>query len=564
MQRGTKGVVIGGVCAVLVGGAAYGGYQMYTGMSGEPTVHSASEPKVETGPLTATEVRTTATAFLSAWSAGDAVKAAGMTDDASEASTQLAAFRTDFHTTSLTVTRTPSATTGTTTGTATATPSTGTTTGAPATQVPFSVRAAFSYAGQSSAWNYTSTLTVVRDTITGKPVVKWAPSVLYPTLTQGQSLEAAPDGAPPMAVVDRRGKTLTGAAYPSLAGILDQLRTRYGTKMHGTPNMAIRVKTTGGTAGTVLHALSQGKAGDPLPTTIDSAIQAEAEQAVKTQGPDASVVAVQPSTGDILAVADNPASGYNKAMLGQYASGSTFKVITASTLLSTGNYTPNTPLSCPKTITYGGRTFHNVEGESFASATTVGADFAASCNTAFISTASVLPDGAVENEARDVFGLGLTWNTGVASWDGKIPAGSGSLKASTYIGQGEVQVNPLNMASVAATAKSGIFRQPVIVPVSVDHRQIAVAPRQLSALVDQELQSMMVRTARYGTAAPTISGLSGDVGAKTGTAEVDGQTLPNSWFIAYRGDVAAAAIVPKSGDGYKFAGKIVTAILAAS
>jgi Penicillin binding protein transpeptidase domain len=584
MQRGTKGAVIGGVCAVVVGAAAYGGYHMYNGMSADPIGHSSAAPKVKTGPLSPTEVHSASAAFLSAWSSGNAVKAAGLTDNVAEASTQLAAFKSAFHATSVTLTpgqpTTATAASGTgsdgtagsnaTAGSGTASTANGTSaagssgTGAAATEVPFTVKAAFSYAGQSTAWTYRSALTVVRDTVSGNPVVKWTPSVVYPTLTQGETLQAAVTSAPPTKVVDRRGKTLTGADYPSLSGIISQLRTRYGTKLHGTPGMAIRVKTAAGKPGPVLHALSQGKAGDPLPTTIDASIQAEAEQAVKTEGPDASVVAVQPSTGDILAVADNPATGYNKAMLGQYASGSTFKVITASTLLSTGKYTANSPLACPKTITYGGRTFHNVEGENFSNATTVASDFAASCNTAFISTAAVLPDGAVENEAHDVFGLGLTWSTGVASWDGKVPAGSGSLKASTYIGQGEVQVNPLNMASVAATAKSGVFRQPVIVPVSVDHRSIAVAPRQLSATVDSELRSMMVRTARYGTAAPTISGLSGDVGAKTGTAEVDGQTKPNSWFIAYRDDVAAAAIVPNTGEGYKYAGKIVTAILQAS
>ena len=55
MQRGTKGVVIG-VCAVLIGGAAYGGYHVYTNISGDPMAHSASVPKVPSGPLTSTEV----------------------------------------------------------------------------------------------------------------------------------------------------------------------------------------------------------------------------------------------------------------------------------------------------------------------------------------------------------------------------------------------------------------------------------------------------------------------------------------------------------------------------
>ncbi|PWI46011.1 penicillin-binding transpeptidase domain-containing protein [Streptomyces sp. ICBB 8177] len=554
MQRGTKSAVIGGLIAVVVGGVAYGGYDLYHGGLTGHDGADGSDGKVATGPLSATEVDSAANGFLTAWAAGDTAKAAALTDDPSQASAALGSFRTNLHATALTLT--PQQTQ--------AAPSTGPGTAAAPTRVPFSAKATFDYAGQQSSWAYDSALTVVRDTTTGKPVVKWAPSVVSPRLAAGQSLEAAPTGAPPLTAVDRTGKPLSATAYPSLSGILQQLAARYGTKVHGTPGMAVRVREANGTAGPVLHTLSQGKAGSPLPTTIDSRLQAEAEKAIKTEGPDASFVAVQPSTGDILAVADNPAYGYDKAMLGQYASGSTFKVITASTLLSTGKYTPTSKLACPKTITYGGRSFHNVEGEDFANATTVATDFAASCNTAFISTASVLPDGAVENEAKDVFGLGLTWNTGVSSWDGKVPAGTGSLKASTYIGQGEVQVNPLNMASVAATAKTGVFHQPVIVPDSVDHRQLAQAPRQLGSTVSAEIRSMMVLTAREGTAEPTIGSLSGDVGAKTGTAEVDGQTKPNSWFIAYRGDVAAAAVVPNTGEGYKYAGKIVTAVLSVS
>ncbi|MEU6174295.1 penicillin-binding transpeptidase domain-containing protein [Streptantibioticus parmotrematis] len=559
MQRGTRSAVIGGLIAVVVGGVAYGGYDLY---HGGLTGHDGSDNKVATGPLSATEVGSAANGFLTAWAAGDTAKAAALTDNPSQASAALSSFRTNLHATALTLTpkQAQGGSTAPQSGAGTGA-STGTGTGAVSDSVPFSAKATFAYAGQQSSWAYDSALTVVRDTTTGKPVVKWAPSVVNPRLAAGQSLEAAPTGAAPMTAVDRTGKPLSATAFPSLSGILQQLAARYGTKVHGTPGMAVRVREANGTAGPVLHTLSQGKAGSPLPTTIDSRLQAEAEKAIKTEGPDASFVAVQPSTGDILAVADNPAYGYDKAMLGQYASGSTFKVITASTLLSTGKYTPTSKLACPKTITYGGRSFHNVEGENFANATTVATDFAASCNTAFISTANVLPDGAVESEAKDVFGLGLTWNTGVSSWDGKVPAGSGSLKASTYIGQGEVQVNPLNMASVAATAKSGVFRQPVIVPDSIDHRQLAQAPRQLGSTVSAEIRSMMVLTAREGTAEPTIGSLSGDVGAKTGTAEVDGQTKPNSWFVAYRGDVAAAAVVPNTGEGYKYAGKIVTAVL---
>jgi hypothetical protein len=49
--------------------------------------------------------------------------------------------------------------------------------------------------------------------------------------------------------------------------------------------------------------------------------------------------------------------------------------------------------------------------------------------------------------------------------------------------------------------------------------------------------------------------MSGDAGAKTATAEVDGRQKPNNWFIPYPYDMAVAAVVPSSGEGYKFAGR---------
>ena len=54
----------------------------------------------------------------------------------------------------------------------------------------------------------------------------------------------------------------------------------------------------------------------------------------------------------------------------------------------------------------------------------------------------------------------------------------------------------------------------------------------------------MKLTATSGTAAEAMAGVSGDIGAKTGSAEVDGQKKPNAWFTAYRDDLAAAAVVP--------------------
>jgi cell division protein FtsI/penicillin-binding protein 2 len=58
-----------------------------------------------------------------------------------------------------------------------------------------------------------------------------------------------------------------------------------------------------------------------------------------------------------------------------------------------------------------------------------------------------------------------------------------------------------------------------------------------------------------------MAGLRGDIGAKTGSAEVDSQSKSNSWFTGYRGDVAAAAMAQDAGHGIDAAGPIVASVL---
>ena len=60
-----------------------------------------------------------------------------------------------------------------------------------------------------------------------------------------------------------------------------------------------------------------------------------------------------------------------------------------------------------------------------------------------------------------------------------------------------------------------------------------------------------------------MAGVSGDIGAKTGSAEVDGQKKPNAWFTAYRDDLAAAAVVPASGHGGSTRARSSAAVLTA-
>ncbi|WP_127356350.1 penicillin-binding transpeptidase domain-containing protein [Actinacidiphila soli] len=537
MRRGVKTGIVGGVLAAMVGTAGYGAFNLYEGLAG-----SNSPAPIQTGPVTADEVRTTAKEFLAAWAKGDDTAAAALTNDATTADTALTDYKDKTHVATVKLTA------GTAAG----------------DEVPFKVKATLSYKGKRSTWTYDSSLTVTRGLTTGRALVDWKASVVHPKLTTGEYLETGVAGAPPVDVLDRNGKTMDAADYPSLGAVFGQLRDRYGAQLGGTPGVETWINTNdGGDAGETLHVLSKGKGGK-LRTTLDAGIQAAAEKAVKNRA-SSSVVALQASTGKILAVANNPGTGFNTALQGKLAPGSTFKIVTAATLLEKGLASPNEPLACPAQANYNqGQLFHNVEHESNMAATFAG-DFASSCNTAFISLTGKIDDSALTTEARDVFGIGPEWNTGVSTFDGSVPGGSGDEKAAEMIGQGQIEMDPLNMASIAATARTGYFHQPVIVDPKLIDGTIAKASRSLKPVAAQQLRSMMRLTAQSGTAAQAMRGVYGTyVGAKTGSAEVGGQDKPNGWFTAYRDDVAAAGVVQQGGHGGDSAGPIVASVLKAS
>jgi len=238
------------------------------------------------------------------------------------------------------------------------------------------------------------------------------------------------------------------------------------------------------------------------------------------------------------------------------------KIVTAALLMDKGLTSPEKQHPCPKYMKVAGWKFHNDQMSEIPHGT-FAQSFAASCNNAFIGEAKNLNNDDLTVEARDVFGIGLNWQTGIPTFDGIVPVQDGAQMGASLIGQGGVRMNPLNVASLAATAQSGVFRQPYLVSPDVDHRKLATAARKMKPKTAAGLKSLMRTTAVAGTAVKPMAGLSGDIGAKTGSAEVDNQKKPNAWFTAYRNDMAAAALVPASGHGGDNAGPVVRALLSA-
>ncbi|MFD4586119.1 penicillin-binding transpeptidase domain-containing protein [Streptomyces sp. NPDC058434] len=538
MRSGAKIAVVGGVFVLFAGGVGYGAHNVLSGDDGGTESTSGAVTK-KSGPPSAEEIRTTAEDFLAAWASGKAPVAAQLTNDAAEAEPTLAAFRDGARVSGVTMKQ-----------------------GAPVgAKVPFTVSATVSYEGASKPWTYSSELTVVRGLTTGRPLVDWAPSVVHPQLDEQEQLKTGPAAAPPIKAVDRRGRELTKEKYPSLGPVLDQLRRKYGDKAGGKAGVELVISPPNGTDTTLL-TLSEGEPGE-VRTTLDADVQAAAEKAVKRHS-EASVVAIKPSTGEIRAVADHRKDGFNAALGGQQAPGSTMKIVTAALLLDKGLVAADRKAECPKNAMYQGRTFHNLDHFDIPDGTFT-QSFARSCNTAFIKLIDdVRDDAALPKLARDVFGIGLDWNTGVQTFDGSVPEGGGGEAAAQYIGQGTVQMNALTVASIAATAKNGGFEQPVIVPRSLDGRELATADRRLPGPVWRQLRDMMRATAQWGSGAQAMAGVPGDKGAKTGSAEVDGQATSNSWFAGFAGDLAAAAVVQSGGHGGDAAGPLVASVLKAS
>ncbi|SFC15868.1 penicillin-binding transpeptidase domain-containing protein [Streptomyces aidingensis] len=546
MRKGRRTAVMSGGVALVALAAGVGAYALVDTFgrpdspAQRPEVTAVADGEETAGPVGAEESAAAAETFLTAWAAGDPVAASAVTDDPAAAQTALRAYAEDLGIAGLTVTP-----------------------GSPAVDgaVPFSVTAVVAWGEepeQRAEWSYESALTVARGEVTGEPQVVWRPELLHPALGEGQKLETAPAGeAAPVRVLDRDGGELTAAEHPALAGILTELATRYEEHSGGTRAMAVRIADASGETVQQVQQLSEPVPGE-VPTTIDPAVQRAAEAALKDTAHGA-LVALEPSTGAILAVVNAPADGFDTALQGSYAPGSTWKIVTAGMLIDAGLAAPGAAHPCPKFFEHGGWKFQNlnemeIRGGTFAQS------FAASCNTAFISQAPQLADDRLAQYALSAFGIGQTWNTGVPSMDGTVPVESDAQMAAQLIGQAGVRANPMVMASVSATASTGQFRQPHLVPPDFDGRSLARADG-LSPQTTQSLRQLMNLTATSGTAAAAMSGLGGDIGAKTGSAEVMDQEKPNAWFTAYRGDLAVAAVVPESGHGGTVAGPLVAHVL---
>jgi cell division protein FtsI/penicillin-binding protein 2 len=314
----------------------------------------------------------------------------------------------------------------------------------------------------------------------------------------------------------------------------------------GTPTTHVDIDNEVGTP-LVQLASYPGKNGAAVSTSIDPKIQRAAEAALATATHHSvSMVAINASTGQVLAAVSDPLSTYDTAFQGAYPPGSTFKVLTSSALFAKG-LTPSSPATCPATIDVDGEVFHNAEGD--APVSTLAQAFTESCNTAFIGLATQHLAAADFPAVAELYGLQRTPQLGVPAFMDNIikPTGQTELAADA-IGQGTVTFSALGMATVAAAIDSGVVRAPRLVDGAPDDT-IASAPLPSATVAD--LRTMMAAVVTSGTAAG--QGLPAGTYAKTGTAEYGTGSASklkiDGWLMGFRGNVAFAIVTHNTGGG---------------
>ena len=381
-----------------------------------------------------------------------------------------------------------------------------------------------------------------------------------------------------------------GELYAHTVGFVSVL---YGSRGIERERADVLVSDRDSTLSGVLNGLLGG---DSRPRgvrlTIDHRLQTTAAEALGGQR--GAVVALDPTTGAILAMVSNPSFdpntivGADSGPAGQalsddpaeplrnrsidqtYPPGSSFKVVTASSGLDTGTVSPSSEFDDPIALELPGSTatIQNYDDGvcNDGRSVTLEVAFVRSCNTVFGQLGMDI-GGADLATTAERFGFNTTVPFDLDVLNSAFPNGrtleaDPAATAQNAIGQRDVRATPLLMAlAAAAVANDGNAPVPYLVDevftsdAMIEERtepsiwRRAMSPATASVLADMMEQVVISGTGRRA-AVPGVR-----VAGKTGTAEVTGEA-PHAWFIGFgpvepgegEASIAIAVIVESGGD----------------
>lgn len=442
------------------------------------------------------------------------------------------------------------------------------------------------------------------ETVTKRQYLSEASSLSHLLGYEGKITEEELANHPDYFIDDRLGKTGLEYSYE------DVLRGQYGREEIEVDALGKKKK---------LLAQEAEQPGHSLVLTIDPELQNEAEKVLKqvlaaNHKERGSVIAMDPNTGEILAMVSWPAFDnnlfsqgikpedyqkylsdtnrplFNRSITGEYPSGSTFKPIVAAAALEEGIINAHTSFYSVGGIQIDKWFFPDWKAGGHGWTDVIKA-LAESVNTFFYYI------GGGDNDKMDYLGVnkiveyakkfGLSTETGI-DLPGERPGFLPTMKwkevtkgepwyiGDTYhlaIGQGDILVTPLQVASYTATfANGGTYYQPYLVKeiIDADGKTVQdIQPKVLNSdFIDPQniaIVNQGLRRAVTDGSARALSDLPFKVAGKTGTAEWNSQKSPHAWFTGFapydNPEISITVLVEEGGEGSAVALPVAKEIL---
>lgn len=324
-------------------------------------------------------------------------------------------------------------------------------------------------------------------------------------------------------------------------------------------------------------------AGAPLQMTLDVKLQQAAERSLGNRR--GAVVVLDVKTGAVLAMTSGPTFDPNmftrkitqkewnavqsqdhpflNRTLQGYPPGSTFKIVTAAAAMKSGKFSPDSALPTFSALNIGGTLFHE-HGDASYGVIGFRDALAFSSNTFFYQLGMEIGAEAIADWGGK-FGIGTTSTMGLdGATKGIIPTEAKKRElynepwyigdtVSTAIGQGMVQVTPLEMAVMIATIANGGKRvKPHLLTSQTYQPNMQPEPIGLEPGVLKAIQAGLIAVVQEGTGRSLNDGSIPLTAGKTGTAEVQGQE-DNALYVAYgpvdKPQIAIAVVVENGGYG---------------
>jgi len=363
--------------------------------------------------------------------------------------------------------------------------------------------------------------------------------------------------------------------------------------MSGTGVQTFFASTLVGMSGSIIDRTWQWLSGettrgDDIQLTVDARLSGVIAQNFPS-GYDGAVVVINYKTGEILAMVSVPAydpanmdtdvadtAYFNRCLQGQYAPGSTFKIVTLASALENLPGALGHAFTCTGSHEFGNGMVTCLSGTKAHGQLDLRGAFVESCNVAFATLSYELGQSALLRTA-EAFGFNDNFTfSDVVLYASSFPKDIGSVSELAWsgVGQGRVLATPLHMAMIAGgVANGGVVMEPRLIRQitgSTGIPRLRATPgayrRIMSASTASIVGDYMRGVVESGTG--TRARLSGyTVCGKTGSAEIsdDKSVETNAWFVGYLEDgahpYAVAVVLEQAGSGGNLAATLAAKAL---